>query len=890
METIRASDLVPPLERHQSRQPRLRAIAASLLAAGLASPLALAAPQDGQVVAGQAQILTGKDNASGGHLTYIDQKSERAAIDWRSFSIDRGERVHFNQPNVTSSTLNRVTGDQASAILGTLSAKGQVILVNPNGIVFGKGARVDVGGLIASTSNIGNADFLEGKLIFDAPGKPGAGIIQSGTVTAAEGGLVALVAPHVRNDGLIQAKLGKVVLGAGDTFTIDLFGDQLVSLALSDAHVGRLVDAEGKPVSALINQAGDIDVQGGKAVLLTAGTAKAVVDGVINISGVVRADSATVDGNGHIVLARSAGDLDRTGNISIDGKGGATAISGQLLARGSQAGQPGGRIEVSADTLRLEDTASFDASSEFGGGELLLKGMGRVGQVEADVLSRALRTGTDTLLESAAGADIDIDARIDGRSGKPGGGLEIRADRGINLRQDLLTENGALVLTAANSGIAVIPRSAAIDGTRTEPLLYAGSAGVDLTAKGDVSVYDLITSGDVTVTSTAGNVSLLSQLGYFPNTRLNSLVVRAESDDASKPGDVFARDVKVREGGKIEVKAFRNVQVVFGEPDETGSLGMYEAETSDPQAISLQSALMGDLWRSRTWQRAPNLAYTAPGADGDWRTFRDNPSTNEPPGLLPPGPTNRLPPAAELAQIVPPPTRDVFPAAVASAPQSPASQPAAQPTSSSGAPSSNVAPAGENSASSGAAPSAVPQAVVSPARPEPVSVADVPVAANDRTQAAAPAQAAIPPQAFASPVSDPTPARDVTTVAQVPGTEQAATAEVFIGTPLPRAEAMATDRSGGDAKLQTPRLLRASLTATEDATETESPQSAEVISGGRGVAQVADLGRSRLTDGTANPFERRDHVVEAPACDVAGGGHGYFATDTFGQSAGGGCQ
>jgi large exoprotein involved in heme utilization and adhesion len=126
---------------------------------------------------------------------------------------------------VRSATLNRVTGDQLSVILGRMDANGQVLLVNPHGIIFGKSAQINVGSLIASTANISNDNFMQGRLLFDQPGRPGAGVINSGSITAAEGGLVALVAPHVRNDGLIQARLGKVLMGAADTFTIDLYGD-----------------------------------------------------------------------------------------------------------------------------------------------------------------------------------------------------------------------------------------------------------------------------------------------------------------------------------------------------------------------------------------------------------------------------------------------------------------------------------------------------------------------------------------------------------------------------------------------------------------------------------------------------------------------------------------
>src|SRR5262249_43303591 len=153
-----------------------------------------------------------------------------------------------------------VTGDQVSVLLGRLDANGKVFLVNPNGIVFGNGAQINVGSLVASTSNLSNANFMAGRLTFDQPGRQGAGILNAGMMTAAEGGLIALVAPHVRNDGIIVARLGRVLIGAADTFTIDLYGDSLINLALSDADAGQLHTATGAPVTSLITNTGTIDV------------------------------------------------------------------------------------------------------------------------------------------------------------------------------------------------------------------------------------------------------------------------------------------------------------------------------------------------------------------------------------------------------------------------------------------------------------------------------------------------------------------------------------------------------------------------------------------------------------------------------------------------------
>ena len=359
----------------------LRPALAVLLTAGLVSA-GHAAPQGGVVKAGSAQI-TGQ-----GNTTLIQQSTPRAVIDWRSFGINADELVRFMQPSSASATLNRVTGGQVSLLLGRLDANGQILLINQNGIIFGKGAQINVGSLIASTANISNDNFMKGKLIFDQPGKPGAGIVNSGSITAAQGGLVALVAPHVRNDGLIQARLGKVVMGAADTFAIDLYGDGLINLALSDESFAQLKDSNGQPVESLITQAGTIDVGGGKAVLVTAEVAKGVLDSLINMSGAILADSAVQEG----------------GRILLSARGGNVDVSGQLSATGTI----GGQIDILGDQIHLFSTALLNVDGLFGGGVLHVGG---AYQGSGDTY-RARSTSID------GGALLHANAQLQGNGGE----------------------------------------------------------------------------------------------------------------------------------------------------------------------------------------------------------------------------------------------------------------------------------------------------------------------------------------------------------------------------------------------------------------------------------------------------------------------------------------
>ena len=225
-------------------------LANAILAAGWA---ARANPEGGTVVAGDAAIA----RPSPGELV-IDQRSEQAIINWRAFSIGAGELTRFVQPSASAVALNRVTGAQVSEILGRLSANGRVYLINPNGIVFGPDAVVDVAGLIASVHDIRDRDFLVGQLNFDISGAANAGIVNRGLITAAEGGLIALVAPWVRNSGVIEARLGRVALAGAMGATIDPYGDDLIVFQAGSEMVARLTDPDSNPLAALVENSGTV--------------------------------------------------------------------------------------------------------------------------------------------------------------------------------------------------------------------------------------------------------------------------------------------------------------------------------------------------------------------------------------------------------------------------------------------------------------------------------------------------------------------------------------------------------------------------------------------------------------------------------------------------------
>ncbi|WP_099887706.1 MBG domain-containing protein [Pseudomonas aeruginosa] len=399
------------------REGRFVLAASSTLMFAIASiNAAMAAPTGAQFNPNEIKI------SQQGKTTLIDQSTQRAIINWKGFDVSADEAVRFNQPGVTSSTLNRVTAGQESVIAGRISAPGQVIIYNSNGVVFSGSAKVDVGSLITSTANISDEHFRQGKLIFDQPGNPDARIVNDGSISVAEKGLAAFVAPSVANNGVINARLGTVAMAAGNAATIDLYGDGLVSIAVTDPVTRKPQDAQ-----ALVSNGGAIQADGG-SVLITAEQASRVVDNAVNLSGVILARGTEVR-EGSVALVSKSGDIQIAGKIDVSGP------------------KNGGDVLVSGQQVALASTASIDARGAAQGGSVRIGGdfQGR-GELP--------RAKNATL---AKGASIDVSA-----TGKGNGGLAVvwsdgntRMDGRILARGGAQGGNGGLVETSGKVNLSI---------------------------------------------------------------------------------------------------------------------------------------------------------------------------------------------------------------------------------------------------------------------------------------------------------------------------------------------------------------------------------------------------------------------------------------------------
>ncbi|MEN7273852.1 two-partner secretion system adhesin CdrA [Pseudomonas aeruginosa] len=399
------------------REGRFVLAASSTLMFAIASiNAAMAAPTGAQFNPNEIKI------SQQGKTTLIDQSTQRAIINWKGFDVSADEAVRFNQPGVTSSTLNRVTAGQESVIAGRISAPGQVIIYNSNGVVFSGSAKVDVGSLITTTANISDEHFRQGKLIFDQPGNPDARIVNDGSISVAEKGLAAFVAPSVANNGVINARLGTVAMAAGNAATIDLYGDGLVSIAVTDPVTRKPQDAQ-----ALVSNGGAIQADGG-SVLITAEQASRVVDNAVNLSGVILARGTEVR-EGSVALVSKSGDIQIAGKIDVSGP------------------KNGGDVLVSGQQVALASTASIDARGAAQGGSVRIGGdfQGR-GELP--------RAKNATL---AKGASIDVSA-----TGKGNGGLAVvwsdgntRMDGRILARGGAQGGNGGLVETSGKVNLSI---------------------------------------------------------------------------------------------------------------------------------------------------------------------------------------------------------------------------------------------------------------------------------------------------------------------------------------------------------------------------------------------------------------------------------------------------
>ncbi len=569
------------------------------------APIAFSNPQDGQVVGGSASI-----QQSGPGRVDVIQGSQNAIIDWRSFSISSGEHAHFQQPSVSALALNRVRGPESSVIDGALTANGKVILVNSNGVLFGQGSRVNVGSLIATTTDIDNTNFMAGRYEFDQPSSnAGAAVVNLGSIEVADGGAVALVAPKVENHGLIRARLGKVALASGETFSVDFDGDGLLQFDLGGQSRQTDSGSTGHSSNAGISNSGTILADGG-VVEMTAQTKNALIDRVINMDGVIQARAVDVMG-GRIVLS--------------GGEHGQVEVTGKLDASGKDAGQHGGQVKVLGEQVALLDGASVDVSGAAGGGEALIggnyKGQGPEPNAAATTVAGKANIQADALDSGDGGKIIvwsDERAEIHGRLSARGGTAS--GDGGLietSAKKDLrLTSVGDASAPNGKGGAWLIDPTDILITAGTEGAIGTNQVGVDLinTALNTGTSVFLATStatggsgadlGDITqqngapiVKSAGGDASLflnaennITLFDTITSTTGGLAVFLFADDDFNGTGDVFIGAPISTGGGSIFIDG-QNINIANADITTAGGLLFLRAADSFSSNALLDSSL-----------------------------------------------------------------------------------------------------------------------------------------------------------------------------------------------------------------------------------------------------------------------------------------------------------
>ncbi len=457
---------------------QLKALAVSLMLACSAG--AQAQPTGGVVAAGSATI-----GGTPGSMV-INQATANAVINWQSFGIKAGESVQFVQPGSNSVMLNRVVGADPSNIFGSLSANGRVFLVNPNGVLFAPGASVNVGGLVASTLAISDANFMARNYKFtDA----GAGtVLNQGTLNAADGGYVALLGASVSNEGVMAAKLGTVALAAGNAVTLDMAGDKLLNVAVDQGAVnalvanGGLIQADGGLVlmttqaagSLLANAVNNTGVVQAQTLANVNGTIKllgGMETGTMNVGGTLDA-SAPNGGNGGFIETSAAtvniaNDVKVT-TTSAQEKSGTWLIDPQDFIIGSA---PGNNIAGSTLSTQLV-TTSVTINTATGPGAAL-PGNGDI--FVNDAVSWTA-TPTPTTLTLIAVGDVNVNAAVTAVNGN----FVACCGRDVNVNAAITTTNGSVLLGAERN----INMAAAITAT---------DGNISMCAAQDIKINDKIT-------------------------------------------------------------------------------------------------------------------------------------------------------------------------------------------------------------------------------------------------------------------------------------------------------------------------------------------------------------------------------------------------------------
>jgi filamentous hemagglutinin family protein len=594
-----------PSQNRNARSFRLGLAVAAAGALCTATAPAFADPRGGHVVAGSATI----DQLGPNRLDII-QSTNRAIIDWQSFNIGSSQSTGFQQPGAGAVTLNMVAAGDRSVIAGRLTANGSIVLIDPSGITFSKGARVNVNSLIATPTEISKANLMAGRMKFNRPSAdPRARVVNRGRITVAEHGFAALVAPGVANSGVIRAKLGRVVLAAAETYTLDFYGDGLMSFDVGRGVTEVPIGADGKPVTSLVSNSGRIEAPGG-TVLLSADAVDGIIGNVVTNSGAI--DAQTIGGS--------------AGRVTIDAGQGTANLSGTIDVSGREVGEKGGLATVTGRLVKLAHTTRINASGYSGGGTVWIGGGAhgknpRVHDAARTIVARSSRIDANATGSGAGGRVTvwsnratyfagSISAR-GGRFGGDGGWIETSGKIGLEVSPvaqiaagapdgkigHWLLDPGNLTVTNCDDrcnftshsikhGIKIEPpgNNGTVPATLVDNILNRGTdvilttIGAPGTQNGNITIaadgaISWKTAASLTLDA-AGNIVIRA-----PITGPNSSFVRLEAPGGaiseSAAGKITARNLEVTSLGDVSLGSANAVASLAGSVSGAGEAFLF---------------------------------------------------------------------------------------------------------------------------------------------------------------------------------------------------------------------------------------------------------------------------------------------------------------------------
>ncbi len=501
--------------------------------------------------------------------TTVNQSSPQAIINWQSFNIDKQEATHFIQP-AGGIALNRINPLQgASQIYGTLTATGQIILVNPAGIYIGPSAYINVGGLIATTANITDQDFLSRNYKFTPVANYSGSIVNEGQIIAADHGLIALVGPTVTNTGLIRANLGHVILASGSAFTINFAGNDLINFSLDAPTTGKGVTNTG----SLIADGGQI--------LVTAKAAQGVLDNVINMQGIAQAKSVYKQ-NGEII-------------ISGDPNGGVVKVASNINASGKDKRQTGGTVNITGYDILLDSPTLIDVSGDIGGGTINvggnLHGTGVLPNANATVMTPGVSLLADAITNGNGGNVVlwsngvtkaygNISAQ-GGSLGGNGGFIETSS-------KNYLDVNGLNINTAApngNTGTWLLDPTSIYIANNLSNAQANGMTSSDTTA-------DTGTGTDPTLFEASGATpdSLLTVASLESALGSSNVLVTTSNSSGTGTGDINVVDnVTWNNSNSLTLSAYRNINILSGAAITDTSNGSLVLQANNTAAFDAAS-------------------------------------------------------------------------------------------------------------------------------------------------------------------------------------------------------------------------------------------------------------------------------------------------------------